>query len=278
MSHAVQGADAPAPAPRPGLIGPTLGLLQREVIRFVRQRSRLFSALGQPVLFWLLLGSGFGASFTPPGAPPGTGYMTWVFPGILVLVLLFTAVFSTISIIEDRQAGFLQAVLVAPVPRLAIVLGKVLGGTVLAVAQGALLLLAAPLAGIPLTPAAVGLALVAMVGAALALTSLGVCMAWRMESTQGFHMVMNLLLLPMWLLSGAFFPLEGAPSWMRLGMEMNPLTYGVAALRRALSWSTPAVLDALPPLGVSLGVTALFGAAALGTAVLLVRARPGTAP
>jgi ABC-2 type transport system permease protein len=261
--------SAPAAA-RPGLLGPAFSLLEREVLRFVRQRSRLISSALQPVLFWLLLGAGFGASFQAPGAPAGTPYLLWSFPGILVLVLLFTAVFSTISIIEDRQAGFLQAVLVAPVPRLAIVLGKVLGGTVLALAEAGLVLVAAPFIGLSPTVSGIALTLLALTLTGLALTAVGVCMAWRMDSTQGFHMVMNLFLLPMWLLSGAFFPLAGTPPWLRLVMEVNPLTYGVRAVRLALG--APAAPDG-PGLAVSLGVIAFFAAAALATAAALIRAR-----
>jgi ABC-2 type transport system permease protein len=265
--------DGPAPPASGGLVGPVLALLEREVVHFVRQRSRLLSVLTQPLLFWLLLGAGFGASFTPAGAPAGTGYLTWFFPGMIVMILLFTAIFSTISIIEDRKAGFLQGVLVAPAPRLALVLGSVLGGTILAVGQGTLILLAAPLVATPLTPGAVALSVVVLSGIALALTGVGFCMAWRMESTQGFHMVMNLFLLPMWLLSGALFPLEGTPVWLRLLMEVNPLTYGVAALRHTLGQGQDA---SLPSLGLSLAVTAFFALLPLVTAVLLVRTAPET--
>jgi ABC-2 type transport system permease protein len=263
----------PPAAAHPGLIGPMISLLEREVLRFVRQRSRLISSALQPVLFWVLLGAGFGASFKAPTATGNVSYLAWSFPGILVLVLLFTAVFSTISIIEDRQTGFLQAVLASPVPRLAIVLGKVFGSATLAVGEAGLVLLAAPLAGLPLTLSGALLALLALTGIALSLTGMGFCIAWRMDSTQGFHMVMNMFLLPMWLLSGAFFPLEGAAPWLRLVMEINPLTYGVTAVRLALA----APADADPQrLALSLGVTAFFAVATLLTAVLLVRARAGT--
>ena len=265
----------PNPPASSGLVGPVLALLEREVVHFVRQRSRMLSVLTQPLLFWLLLGAGFGASFAPAGAPAGTGYLTWFFPGMIVMILLFTAIFSPISIIEDRKDGFLQGVLVAPVPRLAIVLGSVLGGAILAVGQGTLVLVAAPLVKIPLTPTSLGLSVAVLSGIALALTSVGFCMAWRMESTQGFHMVMNLFLLPMWMLSGAFFPLEGTPAWLRLIMEMNPLTYGVAALRHTLGQGQEA---SLPSLGLSLAVTAFFAVFTLLTAVVLVRTRTETGP
>src|SRR5213082_4159021 len=128
-------------------------LWRREVIRFVRQRSRLVGALAQPFVFWLLLGGGLSPSFRPPGVAPGTSYLAYLYPGILALVLLFTAIFATISTVEDRHTGFLQGVLVAPVGRTAIVLGQALGGTTLAVGQGLLFLALAPVAGVHLDPA-----------------------------------------------------------------------------------------------------------------------------
>ncbi|MFQ5766900.1 MAG: ABC transporter permease [Acidobacteriota bacterium] len=265
------GAALPS---RPGLLVPVLSLLRREMIRFLRQRSRVFGALGQPILFWILLGSGFGASFRPPGAAPRTSYMAWFFPGIVVMVVLFTAIFSTISIIEDRKEGFLQAVLVAPVPRMAIVLGKILGGTLLAVGQGAILLLASPLVGLPLRPVPFLLSVAALTGMAFALTAVGLAIAWRMDSTQGFHMVMNLFLLPMWLLSGALFPVEGTPLWLRVTMKANPLTYGVALLRHAMAGAASS--PHLPPVSLCLMVTVLFCLLTLGISTSLVHFRRQT--
>src|SRR5436190_3097727 len=134
---------------------PVMTLWWREVVRFVRQRSRLFGAFAQPLVFWILLGGGLNASFQPAGAPAGTSYVAYFYPGTIALVLLFTAIFATISTVEDRKTGFLQGVLVAPVPRWSIVLGQALGGTTLAVVQGCLFLLLAPLLGIPLSIGAV---------------------------------------------------------------------------------------------------------------------------
>ncbi len=144
------------------LLLPVWTLWQREVVRFLRQRSRWMSALVQPLLFWLLLGTGLRASFQPAGAPRGTAYMEYFYPGIVALVILFTAIFATISIVEDRHQGFLQGVLVAPVPRSSIVLGQAFGGTTLALLEGALYLILAPFTGIPLSPAAVLASLAAM--------------------------------------------------------------------------------------------------------------------
>jgi ABC-2 type transport system permease protein len=232
-------------------------LCRRELVRFLRQRSRVTAALGTPLLMWLFIGAGLQRSFQPPGAANGEGYMTYFFPGTLLLVVLFTAVFSTISIIEDRHAGFLQGVLAAPVSRGAIVLGKVLGGTILSLGQGALFLLLAPLAGIPLTPAGVLGALAVLFILAFALTGLGFVIAWRMDSVSGFHGVMNLLLLPMWMLSGAVFPLSGAHRWLGWLVRANPLSYGVSSLRQALG----SRLDALAPNAVCLAVSVAFAGA-----------------
>jgi ABC-2 type transport system permease protein len=243
----------------------------REIVRFVRQRSRLVGAFAQPLLFWVLLGGGFSASFRAPGTPADVGALQYFYPGIIALVLLFTAIFATIAVVEDRKAGFLQGVLVAPIPRASIVLGQALGGTTLAVVQGVLFLILAPLAGIPLTLTSVAMVTVVLVGVAFALTSLGLVIAWRMESTQGFHAIMNLILMPIWLLSGAFFPAAGAPGWLGWVMWLNPLTYGMAALRRALYVAAPTRIGAVPPFGVSLLATLAFALAAFVAATAVAR-------
>ena len=246
-------------------------LWRREVIRFVRQRSRLVGALAQPFVFWLLLGGGLSPSFRPPGAPAGTSYLAYLYPGILALVLLFTAIFATISTVEDRHSGFLQGVLVAPVSRTAIVVGQALGGTTLAVGQGLAFLAFAPLAGLRLAPLGVLGAVGVMVVIAFGLTNLGLLIAWRIESTQGFHAIMNLILMPIWLLSGAFFPVAGAPGWLGWVMRLNPLTYGMAALRRALYVAAPTRIGAVPPLGISLLATLAFALATFAAATAVAR-------
>ena len=214
----------------------TYTLWRRDITRFLRQRSRIVGALGTPVVFWILLGSGLGSSFSvgTAGVSAG-GYLEYFYPGTLALILLFTAIFSTISVIEDRHEGFLQGVLVAPAPRMAIVLGKVFGGTTLALLQAVLFLLLAPLANTHIGLATLPLLLVVLAVFAFALTGLGFVLAWMLDSTQGFHAIMNLLLFPMWLLSGAVFPPDGAAVWIRGAMLANPMTYGVAALRTVLA-------------------------------------------
>jgi ABC-2 type transport system permease protein len=233
-------------------------LCWREIVRFVRQRSRVIGAFAQPLVFWVLLGGGLNASFQPPGVPDGTSYVEYFYPGAIALVLLFTAIFSTISVVEDRHEGFLQGVLVAPLSRSTIVLGQALGGTALALVQGMLFLLFAPAVGILLPALAILSGIAVMFLMAFSLTSLGLIIAWRMDSTQGFHAIMNLILLPIWLLSGAFFPASGVSSWLGWLMQVNPLTYGMAALRHCLYLGHPARVGEVPGLTPSIVVTVLF--------------------
>lgn len=246
----------------------TLTLWQRDIVRFLRQRSRIAGALGTPLVFWAVLGAGLGRSFSAGDPRLSGGYLEYFFPGTISLIVLFTAIFSTISLIEDRQEGFLQGVLVAPVPRLTIVLGKMLGGTTLAVSQAAVFLLLGPLAGVPMALDRVPAIFAALGLLAFAMTGLGFVIAWALDSTQGFHAVMNLLLMPMWLLSGAVFPASGASGWMRAAMMANPMTYGVSALQHAVLGHSMG-----PGLAVSLAVSAAFGAAMLAAGAVLVNQR-----
>ena len=240
------------------LVLPVLSLWRREVIRFARQRSRWVGALGTPVVFWLLLGSGLRDSFRVGESATSPNYLEYAFPGTMILIVLFTAIFATISVIDDRQAGFLQAVLAAPVDRSAIVLGKILGSSTLATIQAMLFMLIAPLTGVPFTFASVLAALGVLIAVSLGLSALGFVFAWQIDSTQGFHAVMNLILMPMWLLSGALFPANGASTWVGWAMSVNPITYGVAALRHVLYLGSSGPADSLPPLGLSLLVISAF--------------------
>jgi ABC-2 type transport system permease protein len=248
---------------------PVLTLCWRELTRFARQRSRVIGAFLQPLLFWLLVSAGFRASFRPPGLPAGTSYAEYAYPGILAMVLLFTAIFSTISVVEDRRAGFLQGVLVAPVGRASIVLGQALGCTALAVIQGMLFLALAPLVNVSLSLSALLSVTAVMIASAFGLASLGLAIAWRLDSTQGFHAIMNLVLLPMWVLSGAFFPAAGVPGWLGWAMRLNPMTYSLAAIRRCLYLGAPSAAGGAPGLALSITLTILFGALAFAIAVLV---------
>jgi len=241
---------------------PAYTLWWREVVRFYRDRSRVIGSIAPPLIFWLLIGFGLGGSFQSPGAGSNVGYLQFLFSGTAVLIVLFTAIFSTISIIDDRREGFMQSVLVAPISRGSIVLGKILGGSSVALLQGLIFVCLAPLAGIPIGLVQ-GLELIGVLfGIAFALTGLGFLIAWRMQSTQGFHGIMNLFLMPMWLLSGSLFPLSGAAAWLKWVMVINPLSYGVSAFQRILLGdSSPAQVSSLP---LSLAVIVVFGLAMFG--------------
>jgi ABC-2 type transport system permease protein len=213
------------------LLLPAYTLWQRELVRFYRQRSRVVGVIASPLLFWLLLGSGFGRSIQ---TGTGTDYLSYFFPGALIMIVLFTSIFTMMSVIEDRREGFLLSVLVAPVHRSSIVLGKVLGGSTLAAVQGLLFLVLAPLIGVHFGLAQFALMALIVFLVAFALTALGFAVAWSLDSAQAFHAIINLFLIPLWLLSGAMFPIAHASSWIKAIMLANPLTYGVEALRATL--------------------------------------------
>lgn len=224
-------------------MSPFLFLLHRELIRFLRQPARMIASIGTPALVWLLLGAGFSrAVFAAPtsgpaaadGAAAATGYAAYLPAGMAAMGVVFTSIFAAMSLIEDRNEGFLQTVLVSPAPTWSMVAAKVVGSAVVAVLQAVPIVLAAPLAGVALSPLGFLSALLALALMALGVTGLGLAAAWRVNSTAGFHGVMNLVLMPMLLLSGAFFPIAGAAGWLAWLMALNPLLYPVAALRHAL--------------------------------------------
>ena len=252
---------------------PLASLWQREIVRFLRQRSRVVGALGTPVIFWLLLGAGFGSSFRPASGSLETGYLEYFFPGTVLMIILFTSIFSNISVIEERREGFLLSVLVAPASRLSLVLGKILGVTTLAVMQGGLLLLLSPLLGIKVgwTQWPMLLAVVALI--AVELTALGFAFAWKLDSIQGFHALMNLLLVPMWLLSGALFPMSGASTWVRIIMMVNPMTYAMSALRQLLYLGVTDPIPEICSLATAVCVTGIFGLVMIAVSVVLVSRR-----
>ena len=252
-------ATLAATAPRgvrtesPGIWLPAYSLWLRELVRFYRQKARVAGVIASPLIFWVVLGAGFAHSFNAGSGTSGH-YLGYFFPGSVAMIVLFTAIFSMMSLIQDRNEGFLLSVLAAPVSRSSVVLGKVLGGATLAAVQGIIFLVFAPLVGVHLTPAAIGLSILAVVLISFELTALGFAIAWPMDSTQAFHAIVNILLIPLWLLSGSLFPLSGAAGWMRFCMMLNPLTYGVEALRGSLFPDAPTQFT----LSVNLAVTAGF--------------------
>lgn len=246
-------------------------LAWREFIRFMRQRTRVAGAFGQPIIFWAFFGTGFAPSFDAAGVYE-TSYLEYVYPGILMMMLLFASIFASITVIEDRDAGFLQGVLVAPVPRLSIVFGKVLGGALIALTQVALFLLALFFIDIPVTPTALLLSGLALVFGAIGFCALGFMIAWTMPSTAAFHGIMMVLLMPMWMLSGALFPLEGIPGWLYWVAQIDPVTHLLAAVRLPF-YLEPAELFANTAYQIGITVTLAWAAICLFIGARRVDAR-----
>ncbi|MCC7264334.1 MAG: ABC transporter permease [Candidatus Latescibacteria bacterium] len=245
-------------------------LAHREVLRFLRQPVRLFGSLAQPLLFWLFMGAGFADSFT---AGRGTGYLEFFFPGIVLMLMLFAAIFSTITLIEDRSAGFLQGVLVAPVSRLSLVLGKVAGGTLIALGQAVIFLCFAPMAGIPLSPGMVVNLVVLFFLVGMGFTAMGFAIAWLMDTVAGYHAVMSVVMIPLWLISGALFPVEGAAGWLALAMRCNPVFYAQVLVRKSFYHELGVLLsdtEFLQALSISIGWAVLM----VAVAVWVVYRRP----
>ncbi len=245
----------------------------RDVLRFWRDRARLVGSLGQPLLFLVVFGSGLTASLGA-GLTRELGdvsYVRFLFPGIVAMAVLFTAIFSAVSIVWEREFGFLREVLVAPISRTAVVLGKALGGSTVAMFQGAILLILAPILGVSLNPLLVLKLLGLMFLTAFALSSMGILIAARLQSMEAFQMIMNFLIMPMFFLSGAFFPLRGLPAWMSVVTRIDPLAYGVDPMRRLLLGAelAPGIKLAGHHLGTAEDVLILaaFAAVMMGLAV-----------
>lgn len=249
---------ARAALPRVNPLLPAFTLWWREIVRFYRQPARVVGVIVSPLLFWVVIGAGFGTSLQSQATGQGN-YLNYFFPGALIMIVLFTSIFTMMSVIEDRNKGFLLSVMVAPVHRSGIVLGKVLGGTTLSSIQGLLFLVFAPFIGIRFGFAQFLLIALIVLLVAFSLTALGFAIAWKMESTQGFHAIINLFLIPLWLLSGAMFPISGASGWIKWLMLINPLTYGLDALQLVLFPAThpPTTLALWPSIAVLAAFTAL---------------------
>ncbi len=214
-------------------------LWYREVLRYWREKSRIVSSLILPVLWLLVFGSGM-RNVQLPGVD---NYQAFIFPGILGMTLLFTSVWSGVSIIWDREFGFLKEILVAPVSRTSIVIGKALGSGTSALIQGFILLPLSILIGIELAPQSILLLIPIMILLAIGLVCVGLLIASLMNSMEGFNFIMSLVIMPMFFTSGALFPISSAPGWLQVFSYFNPLTYGVDLLRWATS---PSMATALP--------------------------------
>ena len=269
MSQTATTFPVPTATERSNALLPILSLWRREILRFYRQKSRVVGVVLSPLIFWLVIGSGFGSSYRS-----GAGdqrYLQYFFPGALLMIVLFTSIFTMMSVIEDRDRGFLSSVLVAPVSRSVIVLGKVLGGATLAALQGLIFLVFAPAVGAHFGFSNFLLIVLSVFLMAFALTALGFTLAWRMESAQAFHAIVNLFLIPLWLLSGALFAVNNASGWIRWVMRLNPLTYGLDVLRTALFPATASMNQF--SVETSLMILAGFTAVIFGIAFLIVNRR-----
>jgi ABC-2 type transport system permease protein len=244
---------------------------RRELIRFRTDRLRMVTSLIQPVLFLFVLGTGLG-SLAGRGLPPGISFRTFIYPGVVAMGVLFTAIFSAGSIVWDREFGFLREMLVAPVNRGAIVLGKCLGGATVATFQGIIVLALAGLADVPYNPILILTLIGELLLLSFTLTAFGVMMAARIKSFQAFMALTQMLVMPLFFLSGALYPLSGLPAWLTVLTRIDPLTYIVDPMRRAVFSHlniSPADLQKLAPgvswggwtvpLGLSLGIVALMG-------------------
>lgn len=204
----------------------------RQLKRYIRSRSRIVGSIAQPLLLLFALGFGFGPIFQRAG---GGDYIQFLAPGVIAMGILFTATFSGIEIIWDRQFGFLKETLVAPVPRLHIMIGRTLGGATVATLQGIIVFFISMLAGFHPNIAALPLAFIFMLLTAVLFTALGTAIASILDDMQGFQLIMNLLIMPLFFLSGALFPLQGLPKALVAAATIDPLTYGVDGLRGALT-------------------------------------------
>jgi len=226
----------------------------RELLRFVQERSRMLSSFGMPVLFFIIFGAGFNQIIGT--LTPGVDFIKFIYPGIVAMTVLMTSVFSGLSVVWDREFGFLKEVLVAPLSRTGIVLGKATGGATVATIQGSMMLVLAPIIGIALTPILVIKVVPLLIIISLSLSGLGILVASRMRSQQGFHVVVQLIVFPLIFLSGIFFPVNNVPVWLQIISKVNPLTYGVDAIRQIFlgSDSAPvrgAIGNSTPVIGIT---------------------------
>jgi ABC-2 type transport system permease protein len=252
---------------------------RRELIRFRGDRLRAVTSLIQPVLFLFILGTGLG-SLAGRSLPPGVSFVTFVYPGVLAMSVLFTATFSAASIVWDREFGFLREILVAPVSRASVVVGKCLGGATIATFQGVIFLILAGFAHVPYNP----LLILTLIGElfllAFTLTAFGVMMAARIKQFQAFMALTQMLVMPLFFLSGALYPLSGLPAWLSVLTRIDPLTYVVGPMRHAVfsHLTMPALFSAhlspaitwngwAVPLGLSVGLVAIMGLAMMGIAI-----------
>ncbi|MEM1423448.1 MAG: ABC transporter permease [Planctomycetota bacterium] len=241
-----------------------IALTRRELLRLVREPTRLVALFGTTLVFWLVIGAGFASSFAPP--TDEESYAAYLVPGIVLMIALFGSIMGAIGLIQDRQDGFLQSVLVSPAPAWSVVFSKSAVGVCAVLLQTAPLVVGARLLGVEVTPAGALLSLLGVAFASVGVLCVGLLLAWRINSVSGFHGVMNLVLLPMWLLSGALFPVEGAAGWMGFIMRLNPMHWGHRTIAGPLGVG--------PGAGVlAWSVTVLFALVVAGACVVQINTR-----
>jgi ABC-2 type transport system permease protein len=262
-----------------GLLGAIYIVWWRDIIRYWRDRARVAASLAQPLLYLVIFGTGLasslGGGFGASAGAAGVSYTTFIFPGVISMSVLFTSIFGAMSIVWDREFGFMRELLVAPIDRAAIAVGKTLGGATQAMIQGLILLVLAPFVGVTLSPTVVLEVVVLAFVLAFGLSAMGVALASYMRTMQGFQVVMNFLMMPMFFLSGALFPLVGLPGWMTVLTRLNPASYGIDPIRRVLLGSSgfPVerfainVFDQTLPVPVESAIVLAFGLVMLAVAV-----------
>lgn len=242
----------------------------REILRFVNERSRIVSSLAFPLLFLVIFGAGFGNVIG--SLAPGVDFLQFMYPGIVAMTVLTSSLFAGVSVVWDREYGFLREILVAPIGRTGIVLGKAIGATLTALLQVLIMLVLAPVLGVALTPAILLGLIPIVVILSLGLSGLGILIASFMTSQQGFQLLIQLLIFPLIFLAGVFFPVNNVPIWLEIISKLNPLTYGVDAIRQLFLGSNAAI--GVTVLGHTMTVleevivVGALGAVLLGSAVL----------
>jgi len=247
----------------------------REAKRYVRYRSRIVTAIFTPLLWLLVFGMGLGSAMSGNGAMFGGihgGYQSFIYPGIISQTILFTCVMAGIGIIMDKQYGFLKEIMVAPLSRASIIFGKAIGISTGAILQAIILLILSFVVKVEMTPEIFVFATIISIIIAIGFSGLGLLIATFMDSMEGFNLVMSFVILPIFLLSGALFPVTGLPNWLSFIVYLDPLTYGVDALRYVILGSESSVL----PIEISVGVSFIFTVAVILLAALIFKKKEQT--
>jgi len=239
----------------------------RELLRFVQDKPRMVSSFSMPIIFLIIFGAGFGRLIGQ--MMPGVNYIQFMYPGILAMTVLMTSVMSGVSIVWDREFGFLKEVLVSPLSRSGVLAGKAVGAATIAIIQGAIMLVLAPIVNVPINLGTVLALLPLLLILSLALSGLGLLIGSRMRSQQGFQIVMQLVIFPMMFLSGIFFPISGVATWLEVLSKLNPVTYGIDAIRQVFLGSQVAGVTVF---GHTMGIVDSAIVVAMAGVVLLTAA------